>query len=433
MKSLLFFLLSFSSLAVGQTLFGGGEANPDLLTNKTSLEQWRDMRFGIFIHWGPVALRGTEIGWSRGNQVPADEYDQLYKDFNPINFDADAWMQLTKSAGMKYLILVTKHHDGFSLWDTDYSDYNIMATPLKRDIVKELSDACKKHDLLFGTYYSILDWYHPDYPIELVKGKRVDKEQADMQEYLPFLKGQVAELVKKYDTKILWFDGEWEEPWTHEMGMDLYAYCRDLNDDVLINNRVDKGREGMDGVSKGSQFAGDFETPEQRVGTFNTKTPWESCITICQQWAWKPNDKLKSAKECIQLLVQTAGGDGNLLLNISPTADGRIEVRQQNVLRAIGEWMHYYGDTIYGTRGGPIPPQEWGVTTQKENKVFVHVLTPKEKSILLPDYSKTIKSAIYRNVDSREPLETKTTPDGLEIVLPPRPENFTTFTFELEL
>jgi alpha-L-fucosidase len=151
MKRIIFFLLIFSNLVIGQTLFGGGEANPDLLTNKESLGRWQEMRFGMFIHWGPVALRGTEIGWSRANQVPADEYDQLYKEFNPINFNADAWMALAKTAGMKYLVFVTKHHDGFSLWDTEYSDYDIMAGPFKRDIVAELAAACKKQDILFGT------------------------------------------------------------------------------------------------------------------------------------------------------------------------------------------------------------------------------------------------------------------------------------------
>ena len=185
--TVLLMALTISSSA--QTLFGGGEANPKLLTNSESLKAWQDMRFGMFIHWGPVALRGAEIGWSRGNQVPADEYDQLYKEFNPVLFDADEWVRIAKTVGMKYIILVTKHHDGFALWDSDYTGYDIMAGPFKRDIVRELSDACKKHDILFGTYYSILDWRHPDYPIDLVMGKQVKKENADMQKYIPFLKG----------------------------------------------------------------------------------------------------------------------------------------------------------------------------------------------------------------------------------------------------
>ncbi len=171
MKQLLFLLLLASALAA-QNLGGGGEANPALHTNRASLEKWRDMRFGMFIHWGPVTLRGTEIGWSRGKQVPTEEYDKLYKEFNPVLFDADEWVRIAKAAGMKYIILVTKHHDGFALWDSDYTDYDIMAGPFKRDIVKELSEACKRRGILFGTYYSILDWRHPDYPIYLLNGKK---------------------------------------------------------------------------------------------------------------------------------------------------------------------------------------------------------------------------------------------------------------------
>ncbi len=391
--TLLVHLFLLTGILSAQTLFGGGEANPDLRSNQKALQNWQAMRFGMFIHWGPVALRGTEIGWSRGNQVPADEYDQLYKEFNPVNFDADEWGRIAKKAGMKYLILVTKHHDGFSLWDSKATDYDIMAGPFKRDIVKELSDACKKQGILFGTYYSILDWRHPDYPIELIKGRQTEKSGADMSRYIPFLKGQVRELIEKYDTNILWFDGEWEEPWTHEMGMELYAWARGLKDELLINNRVDKGREGMEGVSKSARFAGDFETPEQRVGAFNTETPWESCITICKQWAWKPNDELKSADECIRMLLQTVGGDGNLLLNVSPMLDGRIEQRQIDVLEKIGAWLEGYGETVYGTRGGPIPPQKWGVTTHKENKIYAHILH-KDHKILLPKFDKSISSVM---------------------------------------
>ena len=426
--TVLLMALTISSSA--QTLFGGGEANPKLLTNSESLKAWQDMRFGMFIHWGPVALRGAEIGWSRGNQVPADEYDQLYKEFNPVLFDADEWVRIAKTVGMKYIILVTKHHDGFALWDSDYTGYDIMAGPFKRDIVRELSDACKKQGILFGTYYSLLDWRHADYPIELVMGKQVKKENADMQNYIPFMKGQIEELVKKYETKILWFDGEWEEPWTHEMGMELYAWARGLNDELLINNRVDTGREGMEGVSKGAQFAGDFETPEQKVGAFNTETPWESCITICKQWAWKPNDELKSADECIRMLLQTVGGDGNLLLNISPMPDGQIEPRQIDVLQKIGDWLAVYGETVYSTRGGPIPPQKWGVTTQKADKIFVHVLRRKNK-ILLPEFKSSVKST--RLISTGMDVPFLSSPKGLSLNLAKIPKDVDHIVIELTI
>ncbi|NOZ63215.1 MAG: alpha-L-fucosidase, partial [Calditrichaeota bacterium] len=165
-RKLLFLLLFFLAAVVrAQSIGGGGEANPDLKTNLESLQNWQTMRFGMFIHWGPVTLRGTEIGWSRGREVPVKEYDNLYREFNPVLFDAKEWVAAAKAAGMKYLIITAKHHDGFCLWDSKYTDYDIMSTPFKRDVVKELAEECKRQGILFGTYYSIIDWHHPDYPI----------------------------------------------------------------------------------------------------------------------------------------------------------------------------------------------------------------------------------------------------------------------------
>jgi len=378
------FLFLFNP-GIAQNLTGGGEGNPGLLTNKDSLEQWRNLRFGMFIHWGPVTLRGTEIGWSRGRGVSYEDYDQLFREFNPVLFDADEWVQTAKMSGMKYLVLVTRHHDGFSLWDTDHSEYDIMATPFKRDIVRELSDSCRKHGLMFCTYYSICDWYHPDYPHKFASGGRIiKKENPDMNSFNGFLRGQLEELVTEYQSRVIWFDGEWEDPWTHEMGMDLYAWLRELDDTLLINNRVDKGRRGMAGVSESDRFAGDFETPEQEIGAFNPHTPWETCITIGDQWAWKANDRVKSYEECLKILLNTVGGDGNLLLNIGPMADGRFESRQTEILLKIGKWLDKYGEAVYGTRGGPVPPRDWGVTTHKDKTLYIHLTDNGRNEVFLP-------------------------------------------------
>ncbi len=416
MKQTILFLLCLYIPLLGQTPVGTVEKNPDLVPNQKSLKNWQDLRFGMFIHWGPSSLRGTEISLSRGIQVPVDEYDQLYKEFNPVLFDADEWVSIAKTAGMKYIILVAKHHDGFSLWDSEFTDYDIMNGPFKRDIVKELSDACRKQGIFFGTYYSLADWYHPDYPFLVRRGdKRIMKENPDMESYIRFMKNQLTELVEKYDTQVLWFDGEWEEPWTHERGLDLYTWSRKLNDELLINNRVDKGRVGMEGITKSPDFAGDFETPEQTVGAYRPQTPWETCMTICTQWAWKPNDKLKSTDECLSILLNTVGGGGNLLLNISPMLDGRIEQRQIDVLKEIGEWLDVNGESVYGTRGGPIPPQEWGVTTHKDNFIFIHVINW-QKKILLPDFNKTVTFAVQLSNSNK--VIYQSTPKGLEISLP---------------
>jgi alpha-L-fucosidase len=206
------------------------------------------------------------------------------------------------------------------------------------------------------------------------------------------MKGQLRELVEGYGPLgILWFDGEWEKPWTHERGLDLYAYVRSLQKGILVNNRVDKGRRGMHGVTKSAEFAGDYDTPEQRIGGFNRKRPWETCMTICRQWAWKPNDKLKSLGECVRTLASTAGGDGNLLLNVGPMPDGRIEPRQAERLREMGRWLGKYGEGIHGTRGGPFMPGKWGASTSKDRRIYLFVMQwPDKGPLKLPPLSQRV-------------------------------------------
>jgi alpha-L-fucosidase len=404
------------SLQAGQ-VGGGGEAYPKLKTNAASLKSWQDLRFGMFIHWGPVTLRGTEIGWSRGVEVPAADYDRLYQEFNPVLFSARDWVAAAKAAGMKYLVITTKHHDGFCLWDSRQTDYTITSTPFHRDVVKELAEECRRQGVLFGTYYSILDWHHPDYTTRHGDDPRpVDK--STMPRYIVYLKNQVAELVRDYGTRILWFDGQWEDSWTHRDGMDLYAYCRGLDDTLLINNRVDKGRKDERGLTVSSEFAGDFGTPEQEIGPYHPDLPWESCITICEQWAWKPNDKMKSLKECIQTLARTAGGGGNLLLNIGPMLDGRMEKRQVDRLGEMGRWLERYGESIYGTRGGPFRPDETLASTHKDRRIYVHLFRKPDPGFVLPGLKgrKVTGVSFLRG----EKLAFKASEDGIQIDLPAR-------------
>ena len=364
---------------------------PTALTD--ALARWQDMRFGMFVHWGPVSLTGREIGWSRGAPTPIDEYDRLYERFNPTGFDADEWVRVAKTAGMKYLVFTTKHHDGFSMWSTRESPYSIMRSPFRRDVVRELADACRRGGLMFGAYYSILDWYRPDYPLGSPAGK-TKKPAPDMDRYATFLKNQVAELVRGYGPLgILWFDGEWEEPWTDARGSDLYAFLRRLQPSLIINNRVAKARKGMEGTSAPQQFAGDYDTPEQRIGGFSMDRPWETCMTICQQWAWKPDDRMKSFDEAIRTLVATAGGNGNLLFNVGPMPDGRIEPRQVARLAEMGAWLGRNGEAIYGTRGGPFMPGAWGASTRRGNRVYVHAFAWNDDTLRLPALPARVVSA----------------------------------------
>jgi alpha-L-fucosidase len=388
-----------SAFCLFTTVWAGSADSGDknyLQAGEKNIQVWRQMKFGIFIHWGPVSLKGTEIGWSRGDQVPVEEYDQLYKQFNPTLFDADTWVTIAKEAGMKYLIITSKHHDGFCLWPSKFTEYNIGNTPFGRDVLKELSDACKRHGLWFCTYYSICDWHHPDYPLGS-PGGRSKKPHPNMPRYFEYLKNQTKEIIENYGPLgIMWFDGEWEQPWTQEYGNELYAYLKGIQPDIIINNRVSKGRQGMAGTTQqANQNAGDYDTPEQRIGTFQTERPWETCMTICQQWAWKPNDELKSLKQCIDTLVKVIGGDGNLLLNVGPMPDGRIEPRQVERLKEMGAWLKKYGQSIYATRGGPFIPGAWGASTYKDNTIYVHILNwPGEKLTLPPIPRKIIASSV---------------------------------------
>ncbi len=238
-----------------------------------------------------------------------------------------------------------------------------------------------------------------------------------MDHYITFMKNQLRELIEDYHTFLLWFDGEWEWAWTHEMGMDMYAYLRDLNNDLLINNRVDKGREGMEDKSRSASFAGDFATPEQQVGAFDNKFAWETCMTIGEQWAWKPDDKLKSTKECIHTLLQTIGGDGNLLFNVGPMPDGRIEQRQVDRLLDMGQWLSVNQEAVYGTRGGPYLPTETLVSTHRENKIYLHLLKSPGKKLTLPlENGIIVKSASF--LQDNTPLDVKQDDDGITLILP---------------
>ncbi|MBK7107028.1 MAG: alpha-L-fucosidase [Ignavibacteriae bacterium] len=428
--TLAIFLFLISQFNFSQST-GGGELFPNLQTNQKLLQEWQNMKFGMFVHWGPITLRGTEIGWSRGNIVPIEEYDNLYKEFNPVLFNAKDWVTAIKNSGMKYLVIVTKHHDGFSLLPSDFSDYDITSTPYKKDILKELSEECKKQGILFGTYYSIADWHHPHYTTRYGGDPR-PVEDSDIDKYILFLQNQVKELIINYNTNILWFDGQWEDAWKHENGMELYKFARDLKNVILINNRVDKGR-GESGMTESEKFAGDFGTPEQKIGSFFPNQPWESCITIGTQWSWLPNDNLKSTKECIQTLAQTVGGGGNLLLNIAPMPDGRIEQRQINILNEIGNWLKTNGESIYDTKGGPIKPTNWMASTNKENKIYIHLFKWPDGKLILPEF-KNYRISSISILNNNQKLAYKILNQTTEIELPKEPidENNTVIEIQFD-
>jgi alpha-L-fucosidase len=382
----------------------------EVKTPKVVMDQFMDKRFGMFIHFGPVTQRGTEIGWSRNKEVAQADYDNLYHEFDPKLFNADAWVKTAKDAGMKYLTITAKHHDGFCLWPTAYSDYNISNSPFKRDIVGELAQACKKQGVTFCIYFTVLDWHDPDYPIHNPYDS-TKNVKGDMTAFKTRMKNELKEVIIKYKPFMLWFDGYWEKPWTQEDGKEIYQFIKSVDANVIVNNRLGKISEKLN-----EESVGDFLTPEQRVGEINMNEPWESCITICNQWAWKPNDKMKSLKQCIQTLVTTAAGNGNLLFNVGPAMDGHIEARQVKRLQEMGDWLKQYGESIYSTQGGPYAPNAVYAATRKGNKIYLHVFQRKDGVLTIPTIPGVkITKSYFMNGDA---VTIKTDKNSYQINLP---------------
>ncbi|MDR2026255.1 MAG: alpha-L-fucosidase [Prevotellaceae bacterium] len=354
------------------------------------LEWWKDARFGMFIHWGPVSLKGTEIGWSRGKEIPVSTYDSLYLSFNPVKFNAGEWVSIAAAAGMKYIIFTSKHHDGFCNWDTRYTDYNIMHSPFRRDVVKELAEACRRQGIALGIYHSTCDWRHPDFPMTSPGGS-VEREVSNIDRYTEYLKNQSVEIIEKYGPLlVMWYD--YPQRFDSIRGQSVIERIREVQPGILVNDRT--GAKG------------DFDTPEQRIGEFQDTRPWETCMTVCRQWAWKPGDPVKSLEQCLHGLIRSAGGDGNFLFNVGPKPDGEIEPLQAERLKEMGQWLQKYGHTIYGTRGGPYKPTGWGVSTRKGNRIFLHILQwdTDGVKIALPDVGLKIRSC--RLVDGGEVILT---------------------------
>ncbi len=337
--------------------------------NDQRMKWWREARFGMFIHWGLYAIPAGEwkdqknhAEWIRHTaHIPIETYDKLVDQFNSVKFNADDWVKMAKDAGMKHIVITSKHHDGFCLFDSKHTDFDVMSTPFKRDIMKELSDACQKQGLKMCWYHSIMDWHHPDY---LPRRDWEDRsaEGAELDRYVKYLRGQVSELLTNYgDIGVMWFDGEWEGTWNHEYGKPLYDLCRELQPNVIVNDRVDKGRQGHSGIVK-DNYAGDFGTPEQQIpATGLPGVDWETCMTMNQHWGYNKFDKdFKSTKDLIQKLADIASKGGNFLLNIGPTAEGLFPQESIVRLREIGDWMKVNSEAIYATKASPFKHLELG-------------------------------------------------------------------------
>ena len=399
--------------------------------NVDRLSWFNAARFGMFIHWGVYSVPAGEWAgksmpdhggeWIMEDcKIPVSEYAKFAPQFHPEQFNARAWVHMATNAGMKYIVITSKHHDGFAMWRSDLSEWGIRATPFERDPLKELADECRHAGIRLCFYYSIMDWHHPHWP-ERRAWNDTASGTPDMERYVAYMKGQLKELLSRYGPiGILWFDGEWEKPWTHAHAVDLHRYVRSLQPDIIINNRIDKVRQGMGGMDKG-QGVGDYGTPEQEIPAngFGPGVTWESCMTMNNTWGYRKDDhKWKSTQTLIRNLIDCASTGGNYLLNIGPTAEGLFPDASIVRLEEIGDWMNQNGEAIYDTTASPFKQEiTWGRCTQKGDKLFLHVYNwPADGRLLAPLLNQKVKAWLLRTPGRK--LKCKDTPEGLVIQLP---------------
>ncbi|MDQ8187084.1 alpha-L-fucosidase [Pelagicoccus sp. SDUM812002] len=400
---------------------------------------WKEARFGMFIHWGVYAeLAGyykgdpvEDIGeWiMHHGRVPIDDYEAYARMFNPLFFDADAWVSLAKQAGMKYIVITSKHHDGFALWDSKVTDWDITdASPFQRDILAELADACRTHDIKLCFYHSIMDWHHPaaQAPLEPEYNRPELTNPNFPRYYETYLKPQLNELLTQYgDIGILWFDGEWIDDYTTDMGKDLYRFVRQIQPGLIVNNRIDKGRQGYAGFDKEGNFAGDYGTPEQEIpATGVDGLDWESCMTMNDTWGWKAYDtNWKTSDDLIRNLVEIVSKGGNFLLNVGPTPEGVIPAASIERLQNMGTWMETNAASIYGARASPFPQPDWGRYTQTDDALYAHLFTlPEGNEIVIPTLASGQTYGEPTFLATAQPLTHATKGETLQIKLPDLPD-----------
>jgi len=355
---------------------------PELRLSTEQMKWWQDSKFGMFIHWGLYAIEGKGEWAMFNDKIPSEEYAKLANKFNPQHFDASVWANVAKEAGMKYMVLTARHHDGFALWNSpsSYLHFNSFESASHRDSVKEYTDACRKAGLAVGIYYSPMDWRFPGYfkPKELAENAELMKKQGY---------GQVEELVKNYGKiDILWYDGGW----LAHTGTDADAAW--FWEPVKLNTMVRKYQPNVV-ISPRSGWEGDFQCNEGngKISGPIINTPWEKCLNLNQaSWGYNPYQNLMSLKDIITMLVNTVDRGGNMLLNVGPDAQGVIPETHIARLKEVGDWMQKYGESIYGTRPGPFEPVDdlYG-SVQKSNLIYIHLLSVKD-TLQLPVFAKTI-------------------------------------------
>jgi len=389
--------------------------------NLAAREWYQDARFGMFIHWGiySVLQDGEWVMNNRGMRVR--EYETLAPQFNPDKFDAAAWVSLARSAGMRYITITSKHHDGFAMYDSKVSDWDIVdRTPFRRDVLAELARECRAQGIRLFFYYSQLDWRHPDFFPRGETGRTAGRpDSGQFSRYLDYMDAQLRELLTGYGPiGGIWFDGEWDRPgadWGFERTYGLIHRLQPAA--LLISNHHHLPRAGEDVQT----FERDL--PGGNTAGFNTREigalPLETAQTMNNSWGFRLQDRdFRSSASLIRELVNAAGRNGNYLLNVGPRPDGTIQPEFVDTLKVIGAWLGRYGGSMYGTRGGPIAPRPWGVTTQRGDTVFVHVLDWVDSDLSLPPLPRPVRAATMFATGSAVPF--RQSASGVTLSLPPR-------------
>ena len=387
--------------------------------NLEARQEFADSKLGIFLHWGLYSMFAQGEWYMTNANLDNKEYAKAASAFYPINFDAKEWVSAIKAAGAKYICFTSRHHEGFSMWDTEQSPYNIVdATPFKRDVIKELADECHKQGIKLHFYYSHIDWTRDDYPAGRT-GRQTGKDltKADWPSYYAFMNRQLTELLTNYgEIGAIWFDGLWDHdqdttPFDWQLE-EQYALIHRLQPNCLVgNNHHSTPYEGEDIQIFERDLPG--ENKAGLSGQDISRLPLETCQTMNGMWGYKIIDQnYKSPETLIRYLVSTSGKGANLLLNIGPQPNGELPAAAIERLKALGEWTSRYGETIYGTTAGDIATQEWGVTTRKGDRLFIHIFDLQAKELHLPLTCKVKEALVY---DTKQPLKLKRTKEGVTL------------------
>lgn len=410
-------------LALGAALPLAAQETPYVPTaeNLAARARFQDAKLGMFIHWGPAMMLQDGEWVMENKRIPIAEYEGLAPLFNPVKFDADAWVRFARESGFNYITLITKHHDGFALWDSKVSDWDIVdRTPFRRDIVRELAEACRKAGMPLFLYYSQLDWRHPDYFPRGGTGKSAGRaEQGSFPRYLDYMDAQLTELLTGYGPIAgVWFDGMWDKPDADWRLRTTYDLIHRLQPAALVGSNHHRAPYPGEDYQ---MFEKDL--PGANAAGFNTThisaLPLETAETIAESWGFRITDQsVKSLDRLVRYVVGAAGRGANFLLNIGPRPDGSMHPRHEARMRELGGWLRSHGEAIYGTRAGPITPRPWGVTTAKGNRVYVHVLDWNDRELSLPALPKGVRRASLLIGGQAVPV--RSSADGITLSLPPR-------------